>query len=363
MSNLVHPALNDFSSDTNRVDWVDYAKGICIVLVVMMHSTLGVEAAMGVAGKLGTFIAWAQPFRMPDFFLISGLFLAKRIDGSWRNYLDTKVVHFIYFYVLWMTIQILFKGYGIYKAEGIEGLGQQYLLAFVEPFGTLWFIYLLPIMFVVTKLTRSIPPLLVFGIAAALEIAPIQTGSILVDEFASRFVYFFAGYWLAQRVFDFADDMASFGIAGLVAALAIWGILHTQVFRLGYANTPGIAMVLGFLGTAAVVTAGVLLTRFKWGAALRFLGENSIVVYLSFFVFMAATRTVLIKFAPQLGSDVISLATTLAGVIGPVVLFFATRKTPLKYLFKRPSFAKVETWVKLWQYGRHDKLHTKSQAR
>jgi uncharacterized membrane protein YcfT len=28
-----------------RVDWVDYAKGICIVMVVMMHSVLGVELA------------------------------------------------------------------------------------------------------------------------------------------------------------------------------------------------------------------------------------------------------------------------------------------------------------------------------
>src|SRR5207253_6694721 len=30
-----------------RVDWVDYAKGFCIIMVVMMHSTLGVEAAAG----------------------------------------------------------------------------------------------------------------------------------------------------------------------------------------------------------------------------------------------------------------------------------------------------------------------------
>ena len=38
----------------SRVDWVDYAKGICIILVVMMHSTLGVEKAMGETGA-----AWA----------------------------------------------------------------------------------------------------------------------------------------------------------------------------------------------------------------------------------------------------------------------------------------------------------------
>src|SRR5258708_40045130 len=60
-----------------RVDWVDYAKGFCIVFVVMMHSTLGVEQAVGHEGWLHTVVAFARPFRMPDFFLISGLFLSQ----------------------------------------------------------------------------------------------------------------------------------------------------------------------------------------------------------------------------------------------------------------------------------------------
>ena len=77
-----------------RVDWVDYAKGFCIVFVVMMHSTLGVEATAGREGWLHPVVAFALPFRMPDFFMISGLFLAKVIDRSWRQYFDRKVVHF-----------------------------------------------------------------------------------------------------------------------------------------------------------------------------------------------------------------------------------------------------------------------------
>src|SRR5881392_2470787 len=92
-----------------RVDWVDYAKGFCIVFVVMMHSTLGVENAAGQEGWLHTVVAFARPFRMPDFFLISGLFLARVIDRDWRNYLDQKVIHFAYFYVLWVTIQFASK--------------------------------------------------------------------------------------------------------------------------------------------------------------------------------------------------------------------------------------------------------------
>ena len=91
------------------VDWVDYAKGICIVMVVMMHSMLGVEKAAGADGFMHALVAFAKPFRMPDFFLISGLFLAVVIDRDWRTYLDRKVVHFAYFYVLWVTIQFGFK--------------------------------------------------------------------------------------------------------------------------------------------------------------------------------------------------------------------------------------------------------------
>jgi uncharacterized membrane protein YcfT len=66
-----------------RVDWVDYAKGICIVMVVMMHSVLGVEAAAGQTGFMHLLVAFAKPFRMPDFFLISGLFLSVVIDRDW----------------------------------------------------------------------------------------------------------------------------------------------------------------------------------------------------------------------------------------------------------------------------------------
>jgi len=78
----------------SRIDWVDYAKGFCIIMVVMMHSTLGVEQAAGREGWMHAAVAFARPFRMPDFFLISGLFLARVIDRARRDYLDRKVLHF-----------------------------------------------------------------------------------------------------------------------------------------------------------------------------------------------------------------------------------------------------------------------------
>src|SRR4051794_11132499 len=148
----------------HRVDWVDYAKGFCIVMVVMMHSPLGVEAAAGNTSWMHALVAFAKPFRMPDFFLISGLFLARVIDRGWRTYFDRKVVHFAYFYLLWVTIQFAFKAPGLAAEHGALGVPRLYAEAFIEPFGTLWFIYLLPIFSVVAKATRGVPAIALWAI-------------------------------------------------------------------------------------------------------------------------------------------------------------------------------------------------------
>src|SRR5215217_6396132 len=95
--------------EEGRVPWVDTAKGLCIILVVMMHATLGVGEAMGGEGFMHQVVAFARPFRMPDFFLVSGLFLARVIDRDWKAYADRRVVHFLYFYLLWLVIQSALK--------------------------------------------------------------------------------------------------------------------------------------------------------------------------------------------------------------------------------------------------------------
>ena len=63
----------------------------------------GVETEAGARGWMHAVVAFAQPFRMPDFFMISGLVLGLVIDRPWLRYADRKIVHFTYFYVLWLA--------------------------------------------------------------------------------------------------------------------------------------------------------------------------------------------------------------------------------------------------------------------
>ncbi len=103
-----------------------------------------------------------------------------------------------------MTIQFGLKAPGLAAQHGAAATLQLYALSFIEPFGTLWFIYLLPVFFVVTKLMRAVPPLVIWLAAAGLEAATIETGWTVIDEFANRFVYFYTGYWLAAHIFKLA---------------------------------------------------------------------------------------------------------------------------------------------------------------
>lgn len=354
---LTTPQSVGSPSAAPRIDWVDYAKGLCIILVVMMHSTLGVEKAFDIAAhssRMGEFIAWARPFRMPDFFLISGLFLARRIAAPWPRYLDSKVVHFLYFYLLWMTIQFLTKGYGIMQAQGAAGLAREYGLAFIEPFGTLWFIYLLAIFFVIVKLCRHVTPVLMLVAGALLEISNIHTGWILIDEAASRFVYFYIGYLFAPQIFNLAGTIAAWRLVPILAGLALWALGNALLVFGGYSELPFISLALGLVGAFAVITFAVLFARVNWAGGLRYLGQNSIVIYLAFFLFMAATRAVLMRVAPWLGADIISILVTAAGVAGPVILHHLVKKTPARILFVRPAWARVETWLPGWHSVRHD---------
>ena len=172
-----------------RIAWLDIAKAICITLVVLMHSTLGVEKAVGETGWLNWLAEFSVPFRMPDFSLIAGLFLAARIDQPWRSYLDRRVLHFAYLYVLWLTINFAVKAPAFAAEVGWDGVARDYLIAFVDPWGALWFIYHLALFFLVTRLLRPVPWPVVWLAAAALEIAHVETGWMLPDQFAARFVY------------------------------------------------------------------------------------------------------------------------------------------------------------------------------
>lgn len=340
------------SQEKSRLDWVDAAKGISIILVVMMHSAYGVGEETGSAGYLHYVIGWATPFRMPEFFLISGLFLSQVIGRDWLRFSDRRAVHYLYFYALWAVLQIAFK-VGLGAGDPMQAL-TYVAWAVVEPYGVLWFIYMLAVFSLVTKLLHELraPHWGVLAIGALLQMSPITTGSGIIDQFAEYYVYFYGGYALAPHIFkivDWAQRHTALAVAGLLAYALVNGILvFTGGFEMqplhaipGFASLPGLHLILAFAGSIALCITAALLMKLPFMDWLRWLGAHSIVVYLSFSIPMAATRVLLLKLGIfGNNTSVISTVVLLVALLSPLVLYWLIQKTGFgKFLFERPAWA------------------------
>lgn len=333
-----------------RLAWVDIAKGICILLVVMMHSVIGTGAALGGEGFLHPVVAFAKPFRIPDFFLLSGLFLGRVIDRDWRLFADRRVLHFAYFYGLWLVIQSAARYGGIVGDAGPGAFAAHLAHALVEPYSSLWFVYLLAVFSVVTKVLRRCPGALLLAGAALLQVADIRSDATLVEEFCGRYVYFVAGYLFAGRIFALADA-ARRHVGPALCGLAAWAVLEgwmalTPAGHPAYptlASLPIASLALGAAGALAIVVVAALIERSGTAVAeaLRTCGQRSIVIYLAFSLPMAATREILVRTGLVNDIGLASLIVMAAALLVPLALERLVRHTPLALLFVRPAWFRL----------------------
>ncbi len=222
----------------------------------------------------------------------------------------------------------------------------------MTPNPNLWFIYVLPLFFVTTKLARSIgiPGWVLWLAAAALQTFPPHTGWEALDDYGARYyVFFLTGYLLAPQVFKLAAWVrahmveAAIALSGWLSFNAVIAFSESPIS--GYAkvaDVPGLRIAVGLIGAMAVVTVASLLSRMNWAGYLRYAGRNSIVLYVSFVLPMAATRILLLKSGLTESVGAVSLIVTLVAIAVPLALHRAVRGTWARFLSERPQALKFE---------------------
>lgn len=357
MSESIHADLGQADAAltrpaARRVAWADLAKGWSILLVVIMHSTLGVGAEIGETGWLHRVVAFAKPFRMPDFFLVAGLFAAVAVDKPWRVFFDKRVLHFVYFYVLWAAIIILLK-VGVETRGDVAVMLRRVLLSLWIPYSSLWFIYVLPAMFLTVRLARRLPAWLVLAVAAAAHVlaetaaeptpyamASHLTGRFAIDSYLLFVVFFLVGHYAREPIFRLAAAASARpGAAG--AGLAVWAALHAAAVVAGLTDKPGVTLAAGLAGALAVVVTSAVLARFAWMGWLAAIGRKSLVVYLSFAIPMVITREALIRSGLVADVGWISAATSAFALLMPLAVARFVAGTPLAFLYTRPQWARL----------------------
>jgi hypothetical protein len=122
------------------------------------------------------------------------------------------------------------------------------------------------------KATRDVPPVIVWFVAALLQIAQVHTGATVIDEFCARFVYLYSGYALAPCVFRFAATVAV-NKRDAIRLLVTWALFEALMVFGGYSTFPVVGLGLGFLGALAVIALSSLLSTRDWARPLRYAGQ------------------------------------------------------------------------------------------
>jgi len=313
--------------DPFRLDAIDSAKGIGILLVVFGHAWRGAHSAGLLADEaLFQAIDFAvYAFHMPLFFFLSGLLFLETLGKyTASTSLKGRLTRLLWPMVLWSWIF-----FGLKLAAGSSANTPVTLADFpiipLPPFEHLWFLWAL-------FLCQT---LLVFGYVAgggclpATRLRWLLAAGALLFALVNPYISVPSLLWgpMFEHLPYFLAGIAAGGI--LSCRMPLWaGFICTSAFA---------ALVWAVQGEKASVLHSLGLIAFGWGAwlcadrgvgagqahtTLRFLraiGQASMAIYLTHTVFAAGLRIILLKSGVE-NVSVILLATVVIGIIAPVAM-------------------------------------------
>jgi len=192
--------LGNAGMTATRVEWLDLARGMGIVLVVAGHAERGLVSANIARGP-----AWhwfdlgLYTFHMPLFMLLAGLNVAGSLKRGHREFLRGKLWTIAWPYVLWSLVQ----GTLLVLLSGMtNGKGDWSALARIawQPISPFWFLYALMVYMVVVAFIGVRARVLVLLALAGLVASTFLDGDSIAHQICYQAVFFVTGVLGANRV-------------------------------------------------------------------------------------------------------------------------------------------------------------------
>lgn len=261
-----------------RIEFIDLAKGVCILLVVIYHTEVI---------NCGN-IPGLKALRMPLYFVLSGLFF--KLYGGFIELFIKKfnkiLIPFLFFYFIgWCLNNIL-----AIAPWTTEPYAMPFLALFTERIGPIWFLeclFITTILFgcictVFHKEAFRFVAVIIFGIIGYV----LSTHDIFlpcqIDVAFTAIPFFYFGYFLKKAPILYATKYDRYdALAGII--LLIMGIFLFYAWDKPYIefwnNTIKGGLFANYI-LAALFVIGVLLIckRIKWLPIISYIGRFSIMI-------------------------------------------------------------------------------------
>ncbi len=349
---------------SNRLGWIDYVRGICIILVCYRHCFDGLkEAHLPVSDYpvLQVLNVCFYSFRMPLFFIVSGLFVSRSLQKkNLSEYVWGRFSIVFYPLIIWgslqITLQLALRDYVNARPVPFDYIN---LIIFPRnPSNNQQFWYLNALFFVgafyaffkvVLKFKlwhQVILGLLLYSVAGYMGYKGISF--YIFPDIFHFYIYFCIGDIISSFIFKKETTEKILSPLWLMLS-AVFCIIMQTLFtvinmRNGDDNYINMHMAWLFLpislsGCALMIQIGQWLQQkdiLKW---LRVIGYHSLYIYLMHLMLIAAVRIVLVKVFHIHYLPLIMFIAISMGVIIPIFVYNLCIRLGAWWLFslKKPA--------------------------
>ena len=327
---------------SKHLNWVDYAKGLGIILVVYGHITEGVfNAGMAMNNKLYIDIdTMIYSFHMPLFFFLSGLFFTSSLTkrGFKKNIIN-KFDTIFYPYIIWSILQGIIEATLSKYTNGHVTYTEVFSLLW-EPRAQFWFLYVLFFTFVIASILfiKNRSTKLMISVVCFFSLIYIFQSHLpkiyVLTLCYVHIVFFFIGVLVIQLGYiNKLNNLKSFILISLLFVISQYWFVIIDGF--GRLDRGLYSFIIAIIAITFVVTLSMQLAKLNI-RFLAYIGESSLYIYLLHVLIGSGTRIILQK-AFHIESATIQIIVGCIAAIGLSLIFVEfTKKFHLSFLFKSP---------------------------
>jgi len=325
--------------------------------VVYRHAFEGLKES-GLAVSNYMFLEYANifffSFRMPLFFIVSGIFVAVSLQKRGiRKYIETRARTVLYPYFLWaciqLTIQLIFQKY----TNG-HPTAQTYLYLFYLPreIAHFWYLYALfnvGVLYVLVKMKLHISPVqnIILGIAMFyISVIAWQNNATpgFIGDILHYYVFFAIGDAISRFImkrdnFKFFESWRTFILLLLPFIAAQYYFLNVNIphadekYMYVEYYQPFVFITIALIGCAFIINIAFILQKLAIMNIFTILGKHSLYIYVAHVIAFAAIRIFLRKVFNIESVPILLSAGIIGGIVLPVLLYKLAMKLNMWWLF------------------------------
>lgn len=357
--------MNLFNSkyilSNKRFGWIDYDRGISIILVTYRHCYESIEKA-GFNMKEHPILEYINVFffgfRMPLFFIASGIF----VSGSLRKrglapYQKNRVQSILYPMLVWgciqISLQMLFSGY---TNSDVGPISYLYLLIDPRSTGQFWYLnalFCVGIIYSFLKMKANVKlwqqmliGIILYTIAAYISTTTHNIG--FLKDICKFYIFFAIGdavseYMLSEKA---ARIFTSWKLVVPLFSLFMISQYFFTKINLDKGDNyyvenrmPILFMGVALVGCAISMVASFSLKRYNGLKFLRVVGYNSVHIYCLQIIAMSVARLFFFRIMHITYLPLLVLLVLACGVMIPMIFYNICLRLNMWWLFslKRPE--------------------------